>query len=94
MILSFGSSSYCAAAEADSAAAVAADADANLICPDKPGAAGNQPAALFVYREPVTSLHICVHLRGAFLFHREDRRTFLMKKVSGGDPPNTEISII
>ena len=40
MILSFGSSSYCAAAEADSAAAVAADADANLICPDKPRAGG------------------------------------------------------
>jgi len=64
VILSFGSSSYCAAAEADSAAAVAADADANLICPDKPRAAGNQPAALFV-------------CRGAFLFHREGRRTFL-----------------
>lgn len=51
VILSFGSSSYCAAAEADSAAAVAADADANLICPDKPRAAGNKPAALFACRK-------------------------------------------
>lgn len=49
--LSFGSSSYCAAAEAASAAEAeaAAVADANLICPDKRRAAGNKPAVLFLY---------------------------------------------
>jgi len=48
---SFGSSSCCAAAVVDSAAEAEADADAdaNLTCPDKRRAAGNLPAALFLF---------------------------------------------
>ena len=50
--LSFGSSSYCAAAEAADLAAeaeVAAAADANLICPDKRKAVGHQPTVFFLF---------------------------------------------
>lgn len=57
MTPSFGSSFCCAAAEADSAAEMAADADANLTCPDKRRAAGILPAALFLNLTTFVTAH-------------------------------------